>query len=157
MSNECLLKSSATTHAQLLDFLHYSQGSSFFLFAPLGDVELFVTLIHVYACGVRDLWSVCWFSKIYLISLIVCKTIKNCEQYCKQQLVNIILVINWLILAPISLYIFSNTNIVWGLFLVKRMYFSFILSVMPYLDYKISVCYKLQVQANLVYCTGLCM
>ena len=49
VSNECLLKSSATTHAQLLTFLHYSQGSYFFfLFAPLGHVELFVRLIHVY-------------------------------------------------------------------------------------------------------------
>ena len=37
-------------HAQLLSFLHYSQGSSFFLsfFASLGLVELFVKLIRVY-------------------------------------------------------------------------------------------------------------
>ena len=59
---------------------------------------------------------------------------KKCEQYCRQQLVNIILVINWLIFAPISLYIFVNANIVSGLFLVtvKGNYFSCILIVMPY-------------------------
>ena len=70
------------------------------------------------------------------------QTYKNCEQDCKHQLVNIILVINWLILASIFMYIFVNTNIVWELFLVKGKYFSFILRVMPYWDYKMS---KLQI------------
>ena len=55
------------------------------------------------------------------------------------------------------MYTFVNTNFVWGLFLVKGKYFSFILIVMPYKDYKLWVYYKLQVQANLVYCTGLYM
>ena len=126
-------KSSTTTHVQLLAFLHYSQGRSFFI--------LFCTFWSCWAICNTDiclhmrskrLMISLLVSKIYWISLILCKTIKNCEQYCKQQLVNIILVINWLILAPISMYIFVNTNIVVGLFLVKGKYFSFILSVMPY-------------------------
>ena len=132
MSNECLLKSSATTHTQLLAFLNYSQGSSFFflffLFCTFGSCWAICntdTCLRMRSKRLMISLFVCWFSKIYFISLIVCKTIKNCEQYCKQQLVNIILVINWLLLAPISLYIFSNTNVVWGLFLVKRKYFSF--------------------------------
>ena len=126
-------KSSATTHAQLLAFLHYSQGSSFFF--------LFCTFVSCWAICNTDtclhmrskrLMISLLVSKIYWISLIVCKTIKNCEQYCKQQLVNIILVINWLIIAPISLYIFVYTKTVSGLFLVKEKYFIFILCVMPY-------------------------
>ena len=125
--------SSATTHAQLLAFLHYSQGSSFFfLFCTFGSCWAIYntdTCLHMRS---KRLMINLMVSKIYWISLIVCKTIKNCEQYCKQQLVNIILVINWLIHAPISMYILVNTSIVWGLYLVKGKYFSFILSVMPY-------------------------
>ena len=119
-------KSSATTHAKLLAFLHCSQGSSF--------IFLFYTFVWCWAIcntdtclhmrGKRLMLSLL-VSKFFWNSLIVCKTIKNCKQYCKQQLVKIILVINWLIIAPISLYIFVNTNIVWGLFLVKGKYFSF--------------------------------
>ena len=126
-------KSSATTHAQLLAFLHYSQGSSFFfLFSTFGSCWAICnidTCLHVRS---KRLLISLLVSKIYWISIIVCKTINNCEQYCKRQLENIILVINLLVLAPISMYIFVNTNIVWGLFLVKGKYFSFILGVMPY-------------------------
>ena len=124
-------KSSATTHVQLLAFLHYSQGSSFFiLFCTFWSCWAICntdTCLHMRS---KRLMISLLVSKIYWIS--VCKTIKNCEQYCKQQLVNIILVINRLVLAPISMYIFVNTNIVVGLFLVKGKYFSFILSVVPY-------------------------
>ena len=118
-------KSSATTHAQLLASLHYAQGSSFFF--PF--------------CTFRSCWAICYtdtclrmrskrliiswlVSKIYCISLIVCKTIKHCEQYCKQQLVNIILVINWLILAPLSMYIFVITNIVLLLYVPSQQLWS---------------------------------
>ena len=98
-------KSSATTHVQLLAFLHYSQGSSFFyLFCTFGSCWAMCytdTLLHMRS---KRLMMSLLVSNIYWISLIVCKTIKNCEQYCRQQLVNIILVINWLILAPISMY-----------------------------------------------------
>ena len=107
-------KSSATTHEQMSAFLHYSQESSFFILS----------------CTFWSCWAICntdtclhtrskrlmislLVSKIYWISLLVCKTIKTCEQYCKQQLINIILVINWLVLAPVSMYIFVNANIVW--------------------------------------------
>ena len=51
-------------------------------------------------------------SKIYVNKAYCMQTIKNGEQYCRQQLVNIVLVINCLILAPILLYILFNANIV---------------------------------------------
>ena len=98
-------KRSAKTHAQLLAFLHYSQESSFFfLFCTFGSCWAICnndTCLHMRS---KKLMISLLVSKIYWISLIVCKTIKNCEQYCRQQLVNIILAINWLILAPISMY-----------------------------------------------------
>ena len=126
-------KTSATTHAQLLAFLHYSQGSSFFFlfcnFESCWAICNTDTCLHMRS---RRLMISLFVSKIYWISLIVCKTIKNCEQYCKQQLVNIFLAINLLILAPISMYMFVNTYIVLGLFLVKGKCFNFILGVMPY-------------------------
>ena len=126
-------KSSATTHPQLFTFFYYSQGSSFFiLFCTFWSCWAICnadTCLHMMSKRLMISFLV---SKIYWISLIVCKTIKHCEQYCKHPLVNINLVINWLVLAPISMHIFVSTYIVWGLFLVKGKYFSFILSVLPY-------------------------
>ena len=133
-SNECLLKKvgSRLTRSCKLSYINRKEVLFSFFFCTFGSCWAICntdTCLHMRS---KRLMISLLVSKIYWIILIVCKTIKNSKHFCKQQLVNIILVINWLVIAPISLYIFVNTNTVWGLFLVKEKYLSFVLNVMPY-------------------------